>query len=742
MRYRLGHWFLLPLLCFGCIKRELPADGAEDPSASSAGGRHADLDKLSRTAVLGQRGIHEFELQGSAKDKVEVSVVPVDGQPFKEALRAHIKEASGSEWSVQVQARTTAPVAKGDALLATFYVRYVEPQADGKAETQFVFEKSEGPYTKSITYPLFLGNEWRKIQVRFTSAEDYGPGAAQMIFRLGYQPEVIEIGGVTVENFGKQVKVRQLPSTELADLKFKPKPVIEPLPPAEQGGSLSFEVATTQVISEISPYVYGINSQKIADTGTTVRRMGGNRQSAYNWELNASSAGSDWQHLNDDWPCTNLGYKNCDEPGGQFTSFVKENDQANVESLVVVPIIDYVSADKDGSVNEADAAPSKRYLRSYAKKPGAYALKPDLKDGAVYQDEFVNFLVHAFGRADKGGVKFYALDNEPALWPHTHPRVHKQPATYKEVIERTEATAEQITRIDPSAQVFGGVMFGWSEFMSLSSAPDHKEHNQKYGTYVDFFLAKLKELEQKHGRRLVHVLDVHWYPEVRGTQRITLNDASLKTIAARLEAPRSFWDPDYVEKSWITEETGKPIRFFPWLKERIAERYPGTKIAMTEYNFGTGDHVSGGLAQVDVLGIFGREGVYMANYWGNGAGVGELPKYIAAAFRLYRNYDGKGGAFGETALMAKPESWDKASIYAATRKDGKLTMVVINKDLKTNVAGKIQLSGGKNYVACSPYLLDSSGPDIKPLPKLKVTGNTIEHPLPRLSATLFVCDPG
>ena len=64
---------------------------------------------------------------------------------------------------------------------------------------------------------------------------------------------------------------------------------------------------------------------------------------------------------------------------------------------------------------------------------------------------------------------------------------------------------------------------------------------------------------------------------------------------------------------------------------------------MTEYNYGAGDHISGGLAQADALGVFGREGLYLANYWGDGPGNGNLPTYIKAAFQLYRNYDGKGG---------------------------------------------------------------------------------------------------
>ena len=73
---------------------------------------------------------------------------------------------------------------------------------------------------------------------------------------------------------------------------------------------------------------------------------------------------------------------------------------------------------------------------------------------------------------------------------------------------------------------------------------------------------------------------------------------------------------------------------------------------MTEYNFGAGDHISGGLAQADVLGIFGREGLYLGNYWGDGPGNGKLPSYIKSAFRLFRNYDGKGGTFGDTAVAA------------------------------------------------------------------------------------------
>ena len=81
----------------------------------------------------------------------------------------------------------------------------------------------------------------------------------------------------------------------------------------------------------------------------------------------------------------------------------------------------------------------------------------------------MNLLVTKLGKAANGGIKFYSLDNEPALWPSTHPRVHRERTTYAEIVQRTEATAAEIAKIDPTAQSLGAVMFGWSEFMSLST---------------------------------------------------------------------------------------------------------------------------------------------------------------------------------------------------------------------------------------------------------------------------------
>jgi hypothetical protein len=88
------------------------------------------------------------------------------------------------------------------------------------------------------------------------------------------------------------------------------------------------------------------------------------------------------------------------------------------------------------------------------------------------------------------------------------------------------------------------------------------------------------------------------------------------------------------------------------------------------------DDINGALAQADVLGIFGREGLDLATIWGD-------PKPTdpgAYAFRMYRNYDGAGSRFGDVSVSAVSGDQGQLAVYGAQRSsDGALTVMVINK---------------------------------------------------------------
>src|SRR5450432_798701 len=507
-------------LAVGCIMRTAPAGGPAatptPPQSATVRAAEARIASVPRSDLLAGKGLKAFELHGD-KEKVDLTPLAVEGQPFTEAVRVNIRVGSGSSYAVQLQALTATQIEEGDALLATFFLRTEKPQVGGVGQTELVLELAQPPYTKSIEYPIQGGADWSKVQVRFKASRAYQAGEAQMIFRLGYEPEIIDIGGVQVESFGKRVPMSALPSSQAADRKRErtaeaaareaERTAAEQ--PPEEGGNLTFSVTPSKLVRPISPYIYGINSQNGEGTGITVRRMGGNRQTAYNWEINDSSAGSDYNHSSDDWACTAMGYRDCSQPAAQFLDFAQDNHRASVETIATIPLVDYVVADKLGSVPEADKAPSKRFVRSYPSrsagpkpgpKTGPLPATPDLEDGAVYQDELVSTLVRKLGQGAQGGIKFYSLDNEPALWSSTHPRVHPERTRFDEMVRRSEATAAEILRVDPTAQVLGGVMFGWSEYLTLQDAPDAQEHlgPGKYPTYLDFFLASMRKLEDTH----------------------------------------------------------------------------------------------------------------------------------------------------------------------------------------------------------------------------------------------------
>ena len=80
--------------------------------------------------------------------------------------------------------------------------------------------------------------------------------------------------------------------------------------------------------------------------------------------------------------------------------------------------------------------------------------------------------------------------------------------------------------------------------------------------------------------------------------------------------PRArLWDTTYLENSWIPSAmTGnKPVAILARTLKSIDTAWPGTRLALTEYNYGGENHWSGALAQADVLGVFGKLDLEAAN---------------------------------------------------------------------------------------------------------------------------------
>ena len=204
----------------------------------------------------------------------------------------------------------------------------------------------------------------------------------------------------------------------------------------------------------------------------------------------------------------------------------------------------------------------------------------------------------------------------------------------------------------PEALVLGPVSCGWEGYLTLQNAPDAAAD----GDFLDWYMDRLRLASVAAGHQLIDVLDLHWYPEATGgRERITDTGTSSAVVEARLQAPRSLWDPTYTEATWITQwSTQGPIALLPRLEAKIAAHDPGLMLSLSEYNYGGGQDISGGIAQADVLGILGRYGVYAAALWELSADE----SFIYGAFAMYRNYDGQGSAFRERRRLCDDERCD------------------------------------------------------------------------------------
>jgi hypothetical protein len=465
-----------------------------------------------------------------------------------------------------------------------------------------------------------------------------------------------------------------------------------PVTPVDPGtADVTVTVDATKSVHPISSLVYGYNADTLsgAPPGTTLLRVGGNRWTAWNWETGASNAGSDYNYQSDNHLTSSSQpgaaikptLDNCQTGAGTTAS-------SGCATLVTVPMQGWVAADENGPASLTDPV-SKRFFPISSRKGSAFSATPNTTDKLVYADELAKWIDtnYPLAKSDPLRPVHFSLDNEPDLWcgnlsgatcTGTHPEVQRVALTYADLIAKTINHSAALKDVSPAGLVYGPVSYGWVGFINLQQAPDSGT-----GDFLDTFMSQLKTTSESQGRRLLDVLDLHFYSEATGGgTRVIVQNNTAAVAAARVQAPRSLWDSSYKENSWITtccQYLGQQgIDLVPVMINKIAAKNPGTKLGLTEYNHGGGDHISGAIAQADTLGIFGRTGVYAATYWA----LINSDIYTYGAFKLYRSYDGAGARFGDTSVSALSSDLSKVSAHAAvdSANPGRVTTVLINRD--------------------------------------------------------------
>lgn len=507
---------------------------------------------------------------------------------------------------------------------------------------------------------------------------------------------------------------------------FAPFAAMQTARPA--AAAVAVSVDTGADVHPFSPLIFGIacgDGARNAAIGYPLRRWGGNSATRYNWQVDVHNTASDWYFEN----IPGASDRSHVPPlGNDADAFIGEARAYGADVLLTIPTIGWTpradspqqhpyfagfSVAKYGVQEPPNPwsaatdpwdpdAGSGECLPAHNPSPdcvayseGYHLVNNDPHDTSsevapAFWKDWIAHLQATFGGAANGGVRYYSLDNEVMLWNSTHRDVHPAPTTFDETWNKAFAYGGAIKQQDPAAKVTGPVTWGYCDLFG-SAADDCAEGGDRNAhggmPFVAWYLQQICAHPLAGGARAVDYLDLHYYPQ----GGVALNDDdSPSTAARRLRALKELYDPDWVSESWIADlgdndanHYSKP-NLIPRVRGWIDQYCPGTKLAITEYNWGNDGTVSGAVAQAELFGIFAREGVDMATRWV----APEANSLAERAFTLFLDYDGAGARVAGNSVRAQSANGDQVGAYAFN--SGGRTMVLLTN--KTTTAQDVNIA--------------------------------------------------
>jgi uncharacterized repeat protein (TIGR01451 family) len=529
----------------------------------------------------------------------------------------------------------------------------------------------------------------------------------------------------------------------------------------------------------ISPLIYGVHfagTADLLDMNATLNRLGGDGVGRYNYLKDIDNRGGNFFFLSFPYPYAGGPLT----VGGLGDNFITKTKAGGAEPYLSMPMVGYVATtdvprsvqfdfpiSTCGAQTANDVDPMDPHPDAgngcVAGGPGVGLCSPDhpllpplpalcdpislgtknVAAGGAFQQGWMQHVKDTFGPGASTGLRYWGLDNEPSLWHNVYWDVHYTPADTDEMRTKMIDYAARIKTVDPSALVLGPEEWGWDGFFysgkdqqaigqgtcgfdfALNPCPDRVAHEGK--EYVAYLLDQMRQADAAALRRSLDFFTLHFYPQAgEFSQDTDVQNPGVEGLRNR--STRGLWDPNYINESYINDK----VRLIPRMKDWVTY-YPGTKIGLTEYDWGADGHISGATAEADLLGIFGREGLDMALKWN----LPDPGSPVRNAFKMYRNYDGLKSTFGETSVSASVPNPDNLAAFAAQRSNGTLTIMVVNKITGTTPT-TINLANFTPTGTAQVWQLTAAN-NITQLANIVFAGNSFTVPaLPGRSITLFL----
>lgn len=403
----------------------------------------------------------------------------------------------------------------------------------------------------------------------------------------------------------------------------------------------------------ISPYLYGAsfgtwlglpNKDKIISLNLRLVRFGGPFVDRANWRTNKYTLAPNQEHIS----MTSL---------DDFIIFCR---QIGAEPLIQINALGYAPDEKNED----------KFSRCITPKDAA---------------DLVTYL----NKEKKYNIKFFEIGNEPFIWHKVHFDARGKPCSIDEYFDifKTYSMAMKSAQNKVSSaldiKIFGPVIntsyINWSTLAK----------EDKGIAVIPYFLKKCREFENNkkdnpEGFRILDVLSFHLFPSFRDSksQNISMDTSMI------IQSVQNWWNVSYINRYDYSLPMKTVSEVLPKFNRWVEMNYPGTELAVTEFNVESDSMVSydplvKALYLADLYGIFAKYGLnYAAQFCLNSSDQNialiddtdnVTPLYYPLS--LYAKY------FKGTILNSNSSLPEKLNVYACSN-EGYITIMVINKGAK------------------------------------------------------------
>lgn len=145
-------------------------------------------------------------------------VLPAEdtGRDFTRMVELETLLKPNNDYDAQLEMPVNYPVEKGDVLVLRFWAKMLSTvDESGFATLGYTVEEyAKGSYLDAAKGSVKLTAEWKQFQIVFAGREDWAAGVWRLCLKVGYNPQVIQVAGVSITNYHKAIEVADINTTK------------------------------------------------------------------------------------------------------------------------------------------------------------------------------------------------------------------------------------------------------------------------------------------------------------------------------------------------------------------------------------------------------------------------------------------------------------------------------------------------------------------------------------------------